>query len=229
MRMPSRGIYSVRRILREIFLWPVIHLRVQRLVRAKPTATSGALRIVDVNWDPTDDEGFTQAVLNALDLIQRHDPNRRRRIEREIRFIVNAELVSWGMYGRTGRVCSIDYGRFPLDRANEHYQWYLARFACLLIHESTHGYLYSRRVPYTRRTRSRVERICHREERRFAARLPTDRYNFGRDLVPEFDLSRWESHWSSSLLTRIKILSRRIEESERRAGQRGRSDEGVPA
>ena len=222
MRLPRRSTYLVRQWLRVLLVWPLVIRRAKKLQRAKPSAVAGTVRIVDANFDPSDDEGFTHAVLSALALIERHDPKRRRRIEDEIRFIVNRELVSWGMYNREGRICSIDFGRYPLDPQEEHYHWHLARFACLLVHESTHAYLHSKHVPYTRRTRLRIEYICHREERRFAARLPTEQYNFGRDLVRPFDRSRWEAHWNLSFPTRAKLLWKRLEESEQRGEQQGR-------
>ena len=214
MRLPRRSTYLIHHWLGVLLVWPLLNRRAQHLERAKPSAISGSVRVVDANWDSSDDEEFTHAVLSALALIERHDPKRRIRIDREIRFIVNRELVSWGMYNPQGHICSVDFGRYPLNPEEEHYHWHLARFACLLVHESTHAYLHSKSVPYTKRTRLRIEHICHREERRFASRLPTDQYNFGRDLVRPFDGSRWEAHWNLSFRARIKVLWKRLEESE---------------
>jgi hypothetical protein len=227
MRLPRRSTYLVGYWRRVLLVWPLAKWRAGHLQRAKPSAISGDIRIVDANLNPSDDETFTHVVLSALALIERHDPRRRSRIDREISFIVNRELVSWGLYSQEGRICSIDFGRHPLNPEEEHYHWHLARFACLLIHESTHAYLHSKNIPYTRRTRLRIERICHREERRFAARLPTDRYNFGRDLIRPFDGSRWEAYWNLSFRAWFRLLWKRLDESEERGEQQGAGSQTV--
>lgn len=44
--------------------------------------------------------------------------------------------------------------------------------ASTIIHESTHGYLCRRNIPYNEEIRHRVEKVCIRQEMAFAKRVP---------------------------------------------------------
>jgi hypothetical protein len=57
------------------------------------------------------------------------------------------------------------------ETLNVHWEWWVALMASIIVHESTHGHLFSRRIPYNVETRSRVERICVAEQQRFAEKL----------------------------------------------------------
>jgi len=43
----------------------------------------------------------------------------------------------------------------------------LGAIACLLVHESTHGMIESRHIPYLPKVKDRIESLCKDEERRF--------------------------------------------------------------
>ena len=112
---------------------------------------------------------FEQSVQEALNMIETHDRLRFTRLNREIRSLVNVPLrgAAGAEYGRWLRNCRIDLRYF---RLNEDRESAIRLLALRLIHESTHGYLCSKRVRQ-RKHRIRVEMLCYKEEARFARRL----------------------------------------------------------
>src|SRR5690348_2743535 len=107
------------------------------LVRTSVRDRYGPIYLVDMTANQEDD-GFVTFTKQALNLIERTDPRRYRRVEREIRYIVNTYLVSSAEYRRGIRRCSVDFARYKVDPSHPRYEWYLASFACTLIHEATH-------------------------------------------------------------------------------------------
>lgn len=126
---------------------------------------------------------FVAAVGQALDLIEANDPMRFARLRREIRSFLNVPLprASGAEYCRFRRTCRIDLRYFRLSEDREAGIFLLA---CRLIHESTHGYLYSKRMLQLK-DRVRVEMLCFKEEARFAKRL-------GYELGPNWGFIRDE-------------------------------------
>lgn len=165
------------------------------------------------------DDVFVQTTRAALGLIQRRDPRRFRMVEREVRLIVNQALLSSGGYDRSTRQCQVNFkrcwvdidGRFYADPQMEGYEWYLARYSSLIVHEAVHGRLHSLHFPYIKNTRLQIERICVTEQRRFLARLPQDGYDF-EAMVPAFDPQRWEATWHMGRWERFKRLTRSLRE-----------------
>ena len=194
------------------FVWPLVWLQ-KWLTYRRVENWYGKIALLDSNEDDADDETFFDFTKEALDLIQCHDPQRFRIIEREIRCIVNREYIAAASYDRPLRACRIDFGRFPIRNQDEHHEWYLALYATMLVHEATHGRLLSLYFPYTKATRVRVERICNSEERRFARRLTSERYNFSKDLVPAFSESNWDYDWKTTRGQKLRALFARIRES----------------
>ena len=76
----------------------------------------------------------------------------------------------------------------------------LRLYAMTLVHEATHGYLHARFIPYTKRTRSRVERICENEENHFVKQLG-DEWSHLHCTFLEDDYQRY---WKASRLERFK-------------------------
>jgi hypothetical protein len=94
----------------------------------------------------TDD--FVESTKKALDLIKENDSRRFHRIQRFIAYVVNQELVSGGNYDGSLKVCNVDFSFF---KVRENFEWYLLQYAGLLVHESTHGLIAARPIPYSRR------------------------------------------------------------------------------
>ena len=118
------------------------------------------------------------------------------RLQRELTFIVNGVLQTAGKYIRGTHACEIDFDKFKARRGMEHYDWYLAYYASVLVHEATHGRLYSLGIPYNTYTRSRCERLCRCEQKRFAQHLPQV-YDY-TTLIPDFNEADWQPYWNTT-------------------------------
>ena len=71
---------------------------------------------------------------------------------------------------------------FPKD-----HDWYLRCYAATLVHEATHGAIYSRYIGHTRRNRLRIERLCHTETLRFLRRLDKPDRVWSEQIAGVFD------------------------------------------
>jgi len=112
-----------------------------------------------------DHEPYAQRVANALALIGTHDPNRMRRIQRDLSAILVWPLVSPGAgaeYHPTERVCAL----YSKDIKDKH----SALVALSIVHEATHARLAA--IAVTWENIARIEAICLRQELAFAERLP---------------------------------------------------------
>lgn len=153
--------------------------------------THKGVMLCDGNYDDTDDTAFIKRTREALNMIEEKDPRRFRRVQQEIRYIVNKELNASGMYRRSTQACFVDFGRYHFTK---HPDWYLCLYAGTIIHEATHGFLYSKGFLYTSASREQIERICHAERSRFLTRAkPEWRDHF----VNEFDPAWWHFSWTA--------------------------------
>jgi hypothetical protein len=166
-----RGIYLLPRL-------PVDLLEAAFFLAARriwPNEVKKGIRIFDP--DPQTLPHSVKTICEALELIEQNDSRRFERIKREIHIIVRFPTVAPAAYSRFTKSCRVDLARFPLTE-NPDFERVL--LACLLVHESTHGYLCRRGIMHTKRLYERTEMACWKEEVRFALKLG---YNF-RDFVP---------------------------------------------
>lgn len=195
--------YYVYFIGRRVWGLPFYHLK--RLIYwSGEMAVYRGIKICDLNEDDTDDERFLEMTKCALDLIETSDPRRFRRVLREIHRIVNSDLLAVASYHRLHRVCRIDFGRMDFKEEPE---WALRYYACTIVHEATHGHLYSKFVAYSRTTRERVERLCCLEEKRF---LKTLGKAWEAAINVDFDPEGWESAWQDGYFTKVRRLWRSL-------------------
>lgn len=112
---------------------------------------------------------FTTVVDSALTLISKSDPVRFRRVQQEIRSIVNTPAAAVGScYARPLKVCSVDLRCFyDEDDSN----MTVKLLASALIYEATFGHLLSRGVLRTKRNHARFDRLWCKEPQRFLQRL----------------------------------------------------------
>ena|SRR6266496_5049967 len=151
-------------------------------LRIWPNEIRKGISIVDVSRDTM--PGFVRAIDEALTLVEQNDPLRFRRLQREIRTILNIPVITGAAYSRPYRTCRIDLRCFPVERDRESA---IVLLALTLIHEATHGYLHSRNVLQNKRNYARVEYLCRKEESRFARKMGLELNNWearGSDAVP---------------------------------------------
>lgn len=106
-------------------------------------------------------------VEDALLLIKQHSPLDYARITRELeRIWVDLVLYGLGEYRHSLRACILDE-RYVADSETT-----VGHIASTIVHEATHARLERYGIEYEERRRARIEAICFRRERAFAARLP---------------------------------------------------------
>lgn len=111
-----------------------------------------------------------QAVVDALALITRVDPQRAVRVRRQIRTVAivrfpwPAELGLVAFHWSGQDVCFLDY-RFVANESTE-------TVALVIVHEAAHARIDRARVGLGFHNRARREALCLREETWFAAKLP---------------------------------------------------------
>ncbi len=87
----------------------------------------------------------------------------------------------------------------------------VARYACLLVHEATHGVIESRGVTISKENQIRIERLCMTEQNRFATRLTAaDPERFPRELLHlDFRAGYWHWEWTANPWKKVlSFLSR---------------------
>jgi hypothetical protein len=152
---------------------------------------------------------FRETIKSSLRLIREIDFRRYRRVCREIAWIVNRVTgsSSGADYYRSIRTCNIEF----TDAVGETQDIRIAIYACVLIHEATHGALDSRGIPYAAYNRVKIERLCVTEQNRFAARLTAidpERYPEER-LHETFIAGHWHADWTATpTQRRVSYLSR---------------------
>ncbi len=134
---------------------------------------------------------FLQSTRDALELVSDFDPKRYSRIRRQFRYIVNFPLINLAECDHASRSCNVDYTKH-LETENP--DWNLRIYACLLVHEATHGFLLGKGIPYTRKNWQRVEKLCRLEEFRFAQAVDPV---WAAEHVLPFDPKAWKVHWGS--------------------------------
>jgi len=106
-------------------------------------------------------------VEGALLLIKQHSPLDHARIIRELdRIWVSLSFHGLGEYRHSLRACILDE-RYVADPATT-----VEQIASTIVHEATHARLERYGIGYEEQRRARIEAICFRRERAFAARLP---------------------------------------------------------
>ena len=170
--------------------------------------------------DPRDNLSFQQTILAALRLVKDLDPRRFRRIQQYIKWIVNVLLPYGGAeYAYSMRTCKIDFEKSVWEPYANYAPALCAR---VLIHEATHGVVNAHGIRYSKQLRSRIERLCVREEQRFLLLVAKSQPDVAKVVWDDFDESRWHRRWSDSRsLSLLAFLTRlhrdmRTQRAERR-------------
>ena len=184
------------------------------------------IRLVDARWRDGSRLSFRITIEESLRLVASRDPRRYTRIRQYIKWVVNRVSNTMGAeYDFRRRMCSIEYD----DMTGVDRDVVSAFYACILVHEATHGAIESRGIRMSPDNRVAVERLCTTEQNRFATRLASvepQRYP-ARLLHFEFREDYWRGEWMAAPQQRRKaFISRFI--ADMRA-ERGASPNGGPA
>lgn len=126
------------------------------------------MMVIDLTPDSKYLELFLERVTCALKLVSRVDLLRYGRIKAEINVIANSYAFSAAGYWRLGKMCTLDFGKLCHLGDDDFITVIMAN---LLVHEATHGLLDRKRIPYTKKLRTRIESICNREMLKFSRHL----------------------------------------------------------
>src|SRR6266446_485508 len=164
------------------------------------------IRIADVKKR----DSFKRTIEQALSLVRQHDPRRYARITRFIHWIVNHPTPGQSIdYNDRIRLCTVEFVKIP----GLNQETLAAFYAVCLVHESTHGLVDSRDIPYEKENRARIERLCVTEQNRFASKLAAaDPARYPVELLHvDFQASWWKEAWTGSRLkTGLSLLRRAL-------------------
>lgn len=163
--------------------------------------------------DPQEKVLFRETVLAALHLIKDLDPRRFRRLQKYIKWIVNVMLPYGGAeYAYSMRTCKIDFEKTIWEPWGKEGT---ILCATTLVHEATHGAIRARGIPYSPQLRSKIERLCVREEQRFLRRVKSAKPETVKYLQVDFDESRWHPAWNNSFWQSLIAFAKRLSRDAR--------------
>lgn len=203
-----------------LIIQPLLELLVDRIGRC--VSSEGIKIVAPPGQQSVAETPFLRHMVETLRLIRSVDPRRFRRLQREIAVINDAPSLSTGSYGRPDRRCQIDFARYDTEWREQYPEWSQWVYATMLVHEATHGAVYSRHVHYTRKTRVRIERLCCMEARRFATQADREDRQWSDALVPPFDETRWHESWHASPWQKLRKLFARYREVSAMEKSKGR-------
>ncbi len=174
------------------------------------------------------DESFRKTISASLLMIRDQDPRQFARLKRCVHFVINEVNPSGAIaeYDEALLACKLEFVAMPdLDNT-----LVAAAYACVLVHEVTHGTIAARGIDYTPATRARIEQICAAQQRRFARKLaesgiaPRDM----EELQDDFDPVTYERIWTNagSFRQRLSYLRRVFVDAK---PEPGASPNGDPA
>lgn len=151
-------------------------------LKMSPTKRISGFEVVDMSIAEHDAVCFDR-VAKVLDLIQRVDPRRFRRMSRDVRRILITHTGgAAGSYWSDLDACALDA---------QHLLGSLESAAMTLVHEATHARLRRAGFSYTPELRPRLERLCLEAEIAFGERLPNS-----SDLIAEAQHALNSPWWS---------------------------------
>lgn len=152
---------------------------------------------------------FQEILTASLRLLKSVDLNRFNRVRKYLSWVTRTTLHTKGMasYDHATRSCYID---FISPSAVYDVEWLVGWYACVLVHEATHGKIRSLGVEYSPELRARTERLCVKEEQLFLMRLTITQPDLADRLYQEFDASRWAKSWRMTPGEHFRAEMRRI-------------------
>jgi hypothetical protein len=141
---------------------------------------------------------FVRATVSCLDLIRQSSPLHFRRLHRHVAYIADSAISGFAKYVSHSHAVKIDFAKYWRP---EHEDLSLRLYAMTLVHEATHGYLCAHFIPYTMRTRSRVERMCETEANRFLRHLGSKWSHLRRT----FSEDGWQIPWHASVWEKARL------------------------
>jgi hypothetical protein len=178
----------VANILTRLLVWPYE----QWFLRTRSVGEVEGIVLVDY---PRNTPFFRETFATALQILQQRDPRRHKRVLRHVRRIMNFP-VGYSGAGYIQHLKAYATSLQPPTEAAVRKEAILQ--ASMLVHEATHGLLYARKIPYSPRTRERIEQLCSKEEHRFLSHVLTPESLAKVKTVRRYQPELYQKRWSSS-------------------------------
>src|SRR5260370_5398029 len=176
-------------IITRILVWPYE----QWFLHTRAAGEVDGIALVDY---PRNTPYFRETFATALDILRQRDPRRYNRVIPHVRRIMNFPVGYSGVgYIQHLKAYATSFRPPPTEAGiRKAAIWE----ASMLVHEATHGLLYARKIPFTPRTRERIEELCSREEHHFLDRVGLTPQSLAkmksiRRYHPELSQKRWSS------------------------------------
>jgi len=198
------------------------------LFRTGQVAECDGIILSDLRKTPGSE--FRNVLLCALKLLKEIDPYRYRRVQRRIQWIVCTTLSKAGSaeYRHNTKSCEME---FIEPSADYDLEWLIGWYACVLVHEATHGKIKSRGVAYSKKWRLRIEELCVLEEHKFLMHMAITRPGLASRFDAKFVAAKWRWHWDTPQREQILIQLRRSlfpEKGHNKSRQAGSGASTVP-
>jgi hypothetical protein len=202
----------VASIITRILVWPYE----QWFLRTRAAGDIEGITLIDY---PRNTPYFRETFATALGILEQRDPRRHKRVVAHVRRIMNFPVgYSGAGYIQHLKAYATSF-RPPQTEAGIRKAaiWE----ASMLVHEATHGLLYARKIPYTPRTRERIEQLCSREEHRFLDRVGLTPESLAKvKSIKRYHPEIYQKRWSSSPWQLFKERLRYTREEDVRRKER---------
>lgn len=186
------------------------------MMKRHVVAESHGIKLVSISNHPQ----FVPVISLAIDLICECDPRRMTRVQAQVLWIF--DHAHWGGAGCGSYLPRIKACRLDFEPLPEYSEAMLAAdYACLIIHEATHGVLHTRRIEADGESIERVERLCYAEQNRFLRRLVSVHPQFAAVPFASYDPAFYSK---GNYTTKL----RRLVEEARRGAQKNANSGALP-
>ncbi len=151
------------------------------------------------------DPDFFIVAEKSLDLIDKVDPLKFKKVQKNIHIITNEESPFAAQYRHFLRICSVDYGE--IRSAVSDMDLRIKIIATLIVHEAFHGELHNKKMPSNKYTRERIELLCIRRANEFFCKMEKeDRRELNMDNL----LEGHERIWKLSFIGKLKLIHQKL-------------------
>lgn len=195
-------------IFTRILVWPYE----QWYLRTRSVGEVEGIVLVDY---PGDTRFFRETFATALQILQQRDPRRYKRVLRHVRRIMNFPVgYSGAGYIQHLKAYATSFQPPPTEAGIRKLAIWQAS---MLVHEATHGLLYAHNIPYTARTRERIEQLCSTEEHRFLDHVGLTPESLAKvKSIRRYHPELYQKRWSSPFWRRVKEAIRYTKREEAR-------------
>jgi hypothetical protein len=148
-------------ILRDL-KWRLFASFMMRRMERHAIGKHGGIPIVNLTPKEKWSEAFVPRTVEALELVERLDPVRFGRMQRQLKYILCDQWASntMGRYEVRSGICRVNFPWFNFEKYPTGAPYI---YAAVLVHEATHGAIANGEIPLPDVRRGEIERFCDSE------------------------------------------------------------------